>query len=362
MSGPTVFKVTERLGPLGTLAKLPVDYREATLDFTRWLAPGEIVTSVAQHGIQVDPEPSCNGSWSVAFDCSGCCAPAAPRPDPLLQPQSNAYSVDGSTSIVTGNVPQFLFQGSTPLSGYEVSNPHPTEDLWVTDQGTASIGGVGCFRVSYNGGTYTTPLGYAPLGPVSIIGATTGHRITARAWGGVTAPLAASVDPDTNPLQVLAASVDVAGGKATVLIGDGTPGLTYGVSFLVLVSPTQRRKSVDLLVCVGTPLADIEGIPAPPPVPLPPYIFSTGNTDLPQGFTGSVFVNNTSGSSITVNLPPLPVVNQNVVIKDVLGNANTFNIIIAAAGYTIDGQLNLVLSYNYAWAELTYTGSQWVQV
>lgn len=359
MSGPTVFKVTERLGPLGTLAKLPIDYREATLDFTRWLAPGEIVTSVAQHGIQVDPEPTCNGSWSVAFDCTGCCAPATPRPDPLPQPTGNAYSVDGSTTIVTGNVSQFLFGGSTPLSGYEISNPHPTEDLWVTDQGTASIGGVGCFRVSYNGGTYTTPLGYVPLGPVSIIGATAGHRITARAWGGVTAPPPAPFDPDLNPLEILVASVTQAGTKATLLIGQGTPGLTYAVSFLAVVAPSMRRKSVDILVCIGTPMVDIELPTLPPP---PAYQFVLGDIDLAFGSTGSIFVNNTSNAAITITLPPNPTINQNLVIKDIAGNSATYPITVDAVGYTIDGEPDLIIRYNFGWAEFTFTGVQWVQI
>ena len=359
MSGPTTFKVTERLGPLGTLAKLPIDYREATLDFTRWLASGEIVTSVAQHGIQVDPEPTCNGSWSIAFDCSGCCTSTTARPDPLPQPAGTAYSVDGSTVLITGGVAQFLFGGSTPLSGYEISNPHPTQDLWVTDQGTASIGGVGCFRVSYQGGTYTTPLGYAPLGPVSIIGAVTGQNITARAWGGVTAPLAAPADPDINPLEVLVASVTHAGTKATLLIGQGTPGLTYAVSFLAIVSPSQRRKAVDLLVCVGTPMVDIELPTLPPP---PAYQFVTDSIDLAFGSTGSIFVNNISNSAITITLPPNPVINQNLVIKDIVGNSGTYPITVDAVGYTIDGEPNLVIRFNFGWAEFTFTGVQWVQI
>lgn len=360
MSGPTTFKVTERLGPLGTLAKMPVDHREAIIDFTRWLGAGEAVVSVEQHGIVVDPPATCNGSWSVAFDCGGCPPGTTPRPDPLPQPQGEAYSVDGSTSIVTGGVPQFLFGGSTPLSGYEVSNPHPTEDLWVTDQGTASIGGVGCFRVSYQGGTYTTPLGYAPLGPVSVVGAVTGQNITARAWGGVTAPPAAPADPDTNPLVVHSAAVAPSGKQAVILLGQGTPGLTYAVSFLAIVSPTQRAKTVDILVCVGVPLVDIGSMPTP--LPPPPYQFVIGTIDLVLGSTGNIFVNNTSSSSISITLPPAPLIGQNLVIKDVLGNAATYNIVIDATGYTIDGVPTLTLRQNYSWAEITFTGVEWVQV
>jgi len=245
MSGPTVFKVTERLGPLGTLAKLPIDYREAYLDFTRWLAPGETVASVAQHGIQADPEPSCNGSWSIAFDCSECCSAATEPP------------------------------------------------------------------------------------------------------------------PDSNPLIVFVASVAAAGTKATLLIGQGTPGLTYAVSFLAVVLPSMRRKSVDIMVCVGTPMVDIQLPTAPPSTG---YRFVTNDIDLAFGSVGTIFVNNTSGHSITITLPPGPYINQNLVIKDMAGNSAIYPIIIDAVGYTIDGRDTLVIQYDYGWAELTFTGTQWVQI
>jgi hypothetical protein len=36
--------------------------------------------------------------------------------------------------------------------------------------------------VAANGGGYETPSGYKPFGAVSVYGATTGHKITARKW------------------------------------------------------------------------------------------------------------------------------------------------------------------------------------
>ena len=102
---------------------------------------------------------------------------------------------------------------------------------------------------------------------------------------------------------------------------------------------------------------------APPPLPpIPPYQFVTGSIDLPIGTTGSIFVNNTSNTAINITLPPMPVVNQNLVIKDIAGNSATYPITIDAEGYTIDGQPTLVIQFNYGWAELTFTGVQWVQV
>lgn len=89
---------------------------------------------------------------------------------------------DGSTSITTGGTAQNLFGGTTPTNGFEVCNPDPSEDLWISDSSTAAANGQGSYRVAPAGGTYTTPAGYKPIGAVSVIAATTGHKITARRW------------------------------------------------------------------------------------------------------------------------------------------------------------------------------------
>lgn len=94
----------------------------------------------------------------------------------------SAPGFDGSTTIVAGGTAQPLFAGVTPPNGFEICNPDPSEDLWVSDSAAAAANGTGSFRVAANGGTYTTPSGYRPIGAVSIVGATTGHKITARRW------------------------------------------------------------------------------------------------------------------------------------------------------------------------------------
>jgi hypothetical protein len=81
---------------------------------------------------------------------------------------------------------------------------------------------------------------------------------------------------------VVVANVLPGGTKATLLIGEGTPGLTYGVSFLAVVAPSQRRKAIDLLVCVGMPLAEIVLAPTPPAIS-PTHQTITGNFDLAIG-------------------------------------------------------------------------------
>lgn len=89
---------------------------------------------------------------------------------------------DGSTTITSGGAAQNLFGGTAPTNGFEISNPDLSEDLWISDSTTAAANNTGSYRVGPNGGTYTTPTGYKPVGAVSVIAATTGHKITARKW------------------------------------------------------------------------------------------------------------------------------------------------------------------------------------
>lgn len=93
-----------------------------------------------------------------------------------------AAGTAGDTTVTLGGTAQNLFSGTTPTNGFEVSNPDATEDLWVSDSGAAVINGQGSWRLGPNGGTYTTPGGYKPVGAVSVLGATTAHKITARRW------------------------------------------------------------------------------------------------------------------------------------------------------------------------------------
>jgi len=90
--------------------------------------------------------------------------------------------VDGSTTITTGGTAQNLFGGAVPTNGFAIYNPDAVNDLWISDSATAVANGTGCIRVVANGGGYETPVGCRPLGAVSIVGATTGQKITARRW------------------------------------------------------------------------------------------------------------------------------------------------------------------------------------
>jgi hypothetical protein len=95
---------------------------------------------------------------------------------------SGANGVDGSTTITTGGTAQNLFSGATPTNGFAIYNPDASNDLWVSDSTTSAANGTGSVRVQANGGGYETPPGYKPIGAVSVFGATTGQKITARRW------------------------------------------------------------------------------------------------------------------------------------------------------------------------------------
>lgn len=93
-----------------------------------------------------------------------------------------ATATDGSSTITVGGTAQNLFGGVSPVHGWAVYNPDASEDLWVSDVGTAVANGTGCIRVAANGGGYETPSGKTESGVVSIVGATTGHKFTAIRW------------------------------------------------------------------------------------------------------------------------------------------------------------------------------------
>lgn len=72
-----------------------------------------------------------------------------------------------------------------------------------------------------------------------------------------------------------------------------------------------------------------------------------------------IYVNQSSGSGISVTLPASPSTNQFIVIKDVAGNASTKNITITG---TVDGTTNSVIGANYGGAGLSWNGSSWSEI
>jgi len=104
------------------------------------------------------------------------------------------------------------------------------------------------------------------------------------------------------------------------------------------------------------PVAGTDGPPGGQPV-----LVVNASVVLPAGSAGFIRIENTTGGPITVTLPSSPG-QASLILKDTAGNAGTWPITIGGGGSTIEGQGSLVLPYNYSWAELIHTGSQWVQI
>lgn len=82
---------------------------------------------------------------------------------------------------------------------------------------------------------------------------------------------------------------------------------------------------------------------------------------LPAGYRGFVRIENNTNAPIAITLPPSPVASQAITLKDTYGNAGTYPVTITGAGPAIEGQVSLVLQYNYSWVDLIFTGAMWVQ-
>jgi hypothetical protein len=93
---------------------------------------------------------------------------------------AQTVGADGSGSIATASVAQQLFSGSTPPHGFQVCHMGSSGTLWVSDVGTASIGG-SSFGLTV-GQCYTTPMTYRSPGAVSALSSTAGLIFAARAW------------------------------------------------------------------------------------------------------------------------------------------------------------------------------------
>lgn len=103
---------------------------------------------------------------------------AAAVPVPL--PITGSTTTTAQVTITTGGTAQNLFSAAQPTNGFEVCNPNATEDAWGSETTTA-VANAG-FRVPANGGCYDSPVGSKPSGVVSIIAATTAHKLTVKNW------------------------------------------------------------------------------------------------------------------------------------------------------------------------------------
>ena len=87
-----------------------------------------------------------------------------------------AYAqIDGSGTITTGGTSQVVFPARPARAYLSCQNPiTATETLFVNAPGDAGLTN-GSWELAA-GGSITFHTGFIPTGPVSVLGATTGHR------------------------------------------------------------------------------------------------------------------------------------------------------------------------------------------
>lgn len=87
---------------------------------------------------------------------------------------------DKSSTITTGGTAQAAIAAGLVINGFQVSNPDPSNDLWISWSTTALANGTGSHRVAANGGEYVSD--FRTNNAVSIVGAVTGQKYTASYW------------------------------------------------------------------------------------------------------------------------------------------------------------------------------------
>lgn len=118
------------------------------------------------------------------------------------------------------------------------------------------------------------------------------------------------------------------------------------------------------IVAAPTPVIEVVlgvGQQGPPgPSWQPGFMSVAGSTTLPSGTNGLVVVDSTAGP-LTVTLPPAPTFGQALTVVDGVGAAGSNPITVAGGGFTIVGELSVVIGSRYGFLPLAFTGFAWVQ-
>jgi hypothetical protein len=125
------------------------------------------------------------GTWTGTFTADYVLR-SAPCPLPSQVPTVVNYFTTTNTTITTGGTAQTLWASGVVVNGYEICNPNATDVLWVNDAGSAALAnGAGSIELTAAGSAaqcYRTPTLGFPASAVSIVGPTTGDKVTARRW------------------------------------------------------------------------------------------------------------------------------------------------------------------------------------
>lgn len=175
--------------------------------------------------------------------------------------------------------------------------------------------------------------------------------------------LTVEVSPITDSVPLVMTGASILGGtQASILVGAGTPGVSYIVSCIATGSTSGRQKEIDFYVNVNE-MVNENMVSSLDPTPSETTTVVAGSVALDEGVTGTVFVQNAAAAAITITLPPSPTLNQTVDGVDAAGNAATYTIHWEAdSGALINGAATYDFTLDYQSASFRWNGTQWTVV
>jgi hypothetical protein len=160
---------------------------------------------------------------------------------------------------------------------------------------------------------------------------------------------------DTTPLVVLSEALVSNNTEVRLMLGLGTPGVSYVVTFVATGQTSGRQKEVDIIVTIREPQA----MPGPTP---PPAIIAYELASFTVVAGTQLYLCDSLAGAMTATLPLNPLAGDYYTIKDAGGHAAASPITVLGNGHQIEGGTQVLISVNYGFVNLLYTGTRWVQV
>ncbi len=321
----------------GRVNKDTQDFTRVVVDFSQWLDPGEIIGAATPATVTVMQE----ASWSVDPYVT---QPPLPITDstPLTVPNETIVSGTGGNNTAV----QLFFGVGTPGLSYVVS-------FTATGQTSGRQKDIDIIVMVRQ--PLVTPSA-TPAAPTPIGLRTTTFTIAAGTElylcdptnGVMTANM--PVAPSTGDFYTVKDATGQAATHNITVAGNGHN--IEGASTLLIDT---AYGFVNLLF-TGTQWVQVSA-------PLPTGSVSSVETvSFTLSGSQTIYLCDTTAAPLTATLPASPTAGASYVIKDATGHCGTNAVTVAGNGYSIDGSASLLLDINYAFVNLVFTGTEWIQV
>jgi hypothetical protein len=171
--GGTSSSPTNALGAGCEFLSSPPTYTTGNTGIVQCTAAGSVHTTV--------DNSNANGAASIA------------NSSPVTAATINVTPTDCSISLTTGGTAQNIIAANVALHGFTIANIDPTtgsgEPVWMSFTTTAAAGATQSYPLAAPTATtfaglssYTTPLGFGVNHAISVIAATTNHKISCTYW------------------------------------------------------------------------------------------------------------------------------------------------------------------------------------